>query len=125
MDRIRETITRSPFSRHGQFWWYTSRLPHIILKRNIAIAYDHQALLAEPEEKEWLGVKSYDWPWWGTAVWSSQGVLIRALSEAWSVTLDEILDETDFFEEDERIEREIGIIDDRPFVYDVGIIRRP
>jgi len=55
---------------------------------------------------------------------SIRGVIAKVLAEGWSVTFEEVLDNSTYFD-DESEEREIGSRSERPVVRDVTVFRRP
>ena len=62
-------------------------------------------------------------PWWGFHCQTLAGAVVEALSNAWSVPLEEVLRVSDL--SGERFEREIGLCDGKPVIRYVGIIRKP
>jgi Histidine kinase-, DNA gyrase B-, and HSP90-like ATPase len=56
---------------------------------------------------------------------SIQSTVIRVISKAWNVSIEQLLEVSSFTNDRESFEREIGRFGDKPFVDTVNIIRRP
>ncbi len=80
-----------------------------------------------------LGVTTYSsWPnlpethhLWSSYCQTLAGAVVEAISNAWSVTLEEVLDVSDFSTNKRSFKREIGLCDGKPVIRPVDIIRKP
>ena len=112
-----------------------------ILNRNhdTFVSYDH--VLAVPMGRPSIirrlygfRMASYPWPnrlqyprtdhWWSFHCQTLAGAVVEALSNAWSVPLEEVLRVSDF-SQGEKSKREIGLGGGKPIMESVDIIRKP
>jgi hypothetical protein len=63
--------------------------------------------------------------WWGFHCQTLAGAVVEALSNAWSVPLEEVLRASNFGTDEKSFEREIGLCDGKPVIKRVDIIRNP
>lgn len=56
---------------------------------------------------------------------SLEGAVVRAISDAWNISVKQITEISSISTDHETVEREVGILEGKPFTDDVQIVRRP